>query len=409
MSNPDLEDYVQARILEAEFALEPVHGYLDLDIGKLIAGERTQAEAFLANAPSLYGYERDTERIYLTLDIAVSAIQADPTFGGGYALAAACIYRLGVQDTDIFDSRALTTAIPWANRAITVDPEWQDGWEVYLQLHCYKGDFGTAEKALGEIFRRFGDNDLYARGAFLYFRLKGDPAQALNWGALAWQTEWDSQRLVQTLFALGQLYRDVQMPAKALDSYRVITERDHNNAWAYHYASECAAELGDFKYALEMNEHAVRLGQLHVFRAFREELKKLSGRAKMTRGRITTTNLQKPVVAAPPAAPSLVAAPPPATGRVVAAPPPATAKVVAAPPPVGAKVVPPPPAKSSASQRQTAPPSVRPKVVPGAEDPTRLVPKLPPKPSTRQVAAPPPAVQKPGAKQVPPPRRKPKK
>ncbi|MCC7509492.1 MAG: hypothetical protein IT464_08965 [Planctomycetes bacterium] len=381
MSNPELEDHVRARILEADFALEPVHGFLELEIKDLLPGVRTQAEAFLANAPSLYGYERDTERIYMTLDIAVSAMQADATFGGGYALAAACIYRLGVQDSDLFDTRALTAAIPWAFRAVTVDPEWQDGWEVYVQLHCYKGDFGTAEKALGEIFKRFGDNDLYARCAFLYFRLKGDAAQAINWGALAWQTEWDTHRLVQTLFALGLLYRDMNLWPKALDAYRVITERDHENAWAFHYSSICAAELGDFTHALELNEKAVHYGQLHEFRAYREDLKKLAGRARLGRGRITTSPVGKPkVVAAPPAVGKVVAAPPPATGKLVAAPPPAkSTRVVAAPPPVANKPA-------------------------GSDDPTRMVKKLPPKPSTNIVPPPPPA--KPPVR---PPTRKPKR
>jgi tetratricopeptide (TPR) repeat protein len=365
MPDPN-EDLVKARILESEMALGSVQTLLDKDIADLKPGVRTQGEAFIANAPTLYGYERDTERIFMVLDLAASAINADPTYGGGYALAAACVYRLGVQDVDIYDSRSLTAAIPWAYRAITVDPDCQDGWEIYVQVHCYKSDFGTAEKALGQVLRRFGDGDLYARCALLYFRLKGDTHQAINWGALAWQTEWDTQRLIYTLFSLGHLYRDNQMWSKALDAYRVITERDHENAWAFHYASKCAAELGDYQYALELNGNALAFGQHHEFRNYRAELKKNAGRARLTRGRVS--NAPTTTITPPPAKPAtkLVAAPPAASNRVVAAPP--AAKVVAAPPP------------STRDKVVAAPPPAAPKFVP-APKPTQ----------TKVVSAPPPA------------------
>ncbi|MCB9893243.1 MAG: tetratricopeptide repeat protein [Planctomycetes bacterium] len=366
------EDLIKARILEAEMALAPAAPYLEMEITDLVGGERSQAEAFLANAPSLYGYERDTERIFMVMDLAVSAIQADPTFGGGYALAAACIYRLGVVDVDIFDPRALTVAIPWAYRAIKMDPEYDMGWEVYVELHCFKGDFATAEKALGEVYTRFGDNDLYARTAFLYFRLQGETAQALNWGALAWQTEWDETRLMHTLFSLGQLYRDVGEWRKAADAYRVITERDHESSWAYHYAAQCMAELGDFASAIELNQTAIGLGGLHEFRAFHEDLKRAQGRARMGGGRITTVPSRRGtgmhtrppstvVPAPPPVAGKPVPAPPPVGKQVVAAPPPVGKKVVSAPPPAGKKVVAaPPPAGSPSTRVVKAPPAAKP-------------------------------------------------
>ncbi|MBZ0137876.1 MAG: tetratricopeptide repeat protein [Planctomycetes bacterium] len=377
------EDLVQARILEAGMALEPATPFLELAITDLTPGERTQAEAFCANAPSLYGYERDLERIFMVLDLAVSAIQADPTFGGGYALSAACIYRLGVLDIDVYDSRALTASIPWAFRAIKMDPENEAGWEAYVETHCYKGDFTTAENALGEIYQRFGDNDLYARTAFLYFRLQGDTAQAVNWGALAWQTEWDTIRLVHTLFALGHLYRDVGEFSKAADAYRVITERDHNNAWAYHYLARSLAELGDYAAALDANQRAVKLGQLHEFRAFHEDLKRGHGRARM--GATNAPTRGTGMYAKPPVVP----APPPASGKIVAAPPPASGKVVPAPPSRREEIVPAPPAKGPAKR-----PSTR---------------QIPAPPQTRKVQAPPPAkktVAPPPAKR-PPPKKKP--
>ena len=391
------EDLIKARILEAEMALEPASPFLETDPRDLVPGERTQAEAFIANAPSLYGYERDQERIFMALDIAVSAIQADPTFGGGYALAAACIYRLGVKDVDIYDSRALTAAIPWAFRAIKMEPEYDTGWEIYIECHCFKGDFATAEGALGEVYTRFGDNDLYARAAFLYFRLMGDTAQALNWGALAWQTEWDHTRLIHTLFSLGQLYRDVGEWGKAADTYRVITERDHENAWAFHYAARCLSRMGDFDQALDLNYKAIKLGQLHEFRSYQEELKKLKGRARLGGGRVTNVGTRPPqVVAAPPAvAPPVVAAPPPKSERVVAAPPPAkkSTRLVAAPPPakpVTKKVAAPPPAKQDVREMKAppaqgstrlvaAPPPVKP------DAPTRLIPRPPAKPPSKPI------------------------
>lgn len=281
------EDPVKARIIEAELALEVVSGFLELSVGDLVPGQRSQAEAFVANAPQLWGYERDTERLFLCLDIAVSAIQADPTYGGGYALAASCIYRMGVRDVDIYDPRTLIASIPWANRSILVDPENHAGWETYIEIHCFKGDFKTAEGALGKVYAKFGDNDLYARCAFLFFRLQGDVAQAKNWGALAWQTEWDSTRLIHTLFALGQLHRDTAEWTKALDCYRVITEKAHDNAWAYHYWAICLAALGDAARAMEVNQKAIQLGQLYEFRAYQEDLRKMAGRAKLGAGRVT--------------------------------------------------------------------------------------------------------------------------
>lgn len=350
------EDLIHARILEAAMAIEPASVYLEMDIKDLLPGERSQAEAFVANAPSLYGYERDIERLFMVLDLAVSAVQADPRYGGGYAMAAACMYRLGVIDVDIYDPRALVSAIPWAYRATQVDPDLDAGWEVYVECHCFKGDFTTAEKALGTIYQKFGDNDLYARTAFLYFRLQGDTAQAVNWGALAWQTEWDEVRLTHTLFALGQLYRDVGEWRKAADSYRVITERDHDNAWAYHNQARCLAELGDFKQAMELNQKAISLGQLHEFRSFHEDLRRMQGRTRLGGGRVTAV---PPTRKGPTSIRTrgVVPAPPPASGKVVQAPPPASGKVIKAPPPAAPKPVPaPPPARKKALPPRRKPP-----------------------------------------------------
>jgi tetratricopeptide (TPR) repeat protein len=402
------EDLVQARILEANMALEAASPFLEMEPENLRAGIRSQAEAFCANAPSLYGYERDTERIFMVLDLAVSAVQADPTYGGGYALAAACVYRLGVVDVDIYDSRALTAAIPWAYRGTQMEPEFAMCWEVYVETHCYKGDFATAEKALGEIYRRFGDNDLYARSAFLYFRLMGDTVQALNWGALAWQTEWDDTRLVHTLFALAQLYRDVGESAKAADSYRVITERDPSNAWGWHHAARCYADLGEYAQALEMSERAVKLGQLHEFRAFHEDLRRARSRRRGGRGRVTTvppsrigTGAHKrqvtTIIPAPPAPEMVIAAPPPAAGPVVAAPRTLATPVVAAPPPAvknvkapraTRQVQAPPPALGRVERpAKTSPPTRQVQAPPAA----REIPASPQRTESRRMPPPPPA------------------
>ncbi|MBX3475823.1 MAG: tetratricopeptide repeat protein [Planctomycetes bacterium] len=397
------EDPVRARIIEAELALEVASGFLEMSVGDLVPGARSQAEAFVANAPQLWGHERDTERLFLCLDIAVSAIQADPTFGGGYALAAACIYRMGVRDVDIYDPRTLIASIPWANRAIVVDPENNAGWETYIEIHCFKGDFKTAEGALGKVYAKFGDNDVYARCAFLFFRLQGDVVQAKNWGALAWQTEWDSTRLVHTLFSLGQLHRDTGEWAKALDCYRVITEKDHQNAWAFHYWAMCLANVGDPTGALEINQRAVQLGQLHEFRSYQEDLRRMAGRAKLGAGRITnlpparmptgnTSRITAPakgtaasgntsrmglarsgntttgsgrVVPTPPAAGSSNRMLPPqpggsssGSGRVMPAPPPANApRVAPAPPPAAPRVMPAPPAAAPQKVAPAPPPA----------------------------------------------------
>ena len=264
------EDPVLARIIESGFVLEPASPFLTME--HPVAGARSEAEAFIANAPSLYGYERDYERQSMVMDVAVSAVQADPTYGGGYALVAASLYRVGVQDVDIYDRRALDAALPWALRAVKMEPECEAGWEVLVEILCLKGDFTNAESALGKIYNRFGDNDLYARTAFLFFRLQGNVAQAINWGALAWQTEWDNNRLTATLFALGHLYFDVGETQKALDAFRVITDHDHQNAWAYHYWAKCVSLLGEFAKAKELNEIAIRFGGIHEFREFQEFL-----------------------------------------------------------------------------------------------------------------------------------------
>jgi tetratricopeptide (TPR) repeat protein len=314
----DATDIIKAKILEAEMALSPVRAMLDADATDLKPGIRSQAEAFVANAPSLYGHEHDSERIFMTLDIAVSAIESDPTFGGGYALAAACIYRLGSREVDSYDTRALIAAIPWAYRATTVDPENQDGWETYIQIHCHKGDFGTAEKALGRVFRRFGDNDLYARCAFLYFRLKGDVGQAINWGALAWQTEWDTRRLVHTLLSLGALYCGEKKWGKALDVYRMIIERDRENARAFQKASQCAHEMGDLQLAIEFSEGALKISDQYEFVAWRAALRKAAGAAINKRARISS---------------GIVVPPPPVVTKTVPAPRAIPKKTVPAPPP----------------------------------------------------------------------------
>ncbi|MHC4840521.1 MAG: hypothetical protein ACYTDT_06095, partial [Planctomycetota bacterium] len=158
----DGEDLIAARVLEVEMGLEVVAGFLTLPVKDLIPGERAKAEAFVANAPKLFQKDRDVEMLFMTLDVAVSAVQTDPTWGGGYALVADCVYRMGVLNTDEYDRRALKAAGPWARRAVVVDPDYDLGWESLITVLCYLKDFKNAENMLGKIYDKFGDNDLYA-------------------------------------------------------------------------------------------------------------------------------------------------------------------------------------------------------------------------------------------------------
>lgn len=307
-------------------------------------GNRASAEAFVANAPSLFGHHIPFEKLMLALDVAVSAIQADPSFGAAYAYAAAAVYRAGFEDTDIYAEDALAAALPLARRGTDVEPLSPEAWETLTEIHCLRGDFGAAEKSLGEIFSRWGDGDVYARAAFLYFRLQGDAEQAMNWGALAWQQEWNTDRLVQTLFSLGQLYRDNSRLRQAADVYRVLCENDHGNMWGHHFRAKCEFELGNLKEAFEANSRAIELGGGHALRGFQEEIKHAIGRAKMGLKPNTAQLKRAEVVSAPPPAQGAVIAPPPAIGKVVP-PPPAIGKVVAAPKPVTVEVPAPAPAK----------------------------------------------------------------
>ena len=324
------EPSISEKLVQALNVLDPVSEFLRGPAPA--AGNRASAEAFLANAPSLFGHQLSLEQLLLSLDVAVSAIQADPSFGAGYAYVAAALYRIGFADTDIYAEETLSNALPWAQRGTDIDPLSREAWEVLTEIHCFRGDFGAAEKSLGEIFTRWGDGDVYARTAFLFFRLQGDADQAMNWGALAWQQEWDNERLIQTLFSLGQLYRDNGRLRQAADTYRVLCEHDHSNLWGHHFWAKAEFELGNLKAALDANSRAIELGGGHALRGFQEEINHAIGRAKMGLKPITTQIAKGKVVAAPPAIGKVVAAPPPAIGKVVAAPPPAIGKVVAAPP-----------------------------------------------------------------------------
>ncbi|MCF6229031.1 MAG: tetratricopeptide repeat protein [Planctomycetes bacterium] len=310
----DGEDLVAAQVLEAQMALEVVSGFLSIPVKDLISGERTQAEAFVANAPKLFQKDRDTENLFMALDIGISAIQTDPTYGGGYTLVAECVYRLGVIDTDNYDSRALKEAGPWAKRAVVVDPDYDLGWESLLTVLCYLKDFKPAEAMLGKVYKLFGDNDLYARTAFNFFRLKGDTRQALEWGALAWQTEWDTERLVSTLFSLGRLYLQQQEYVRALDAYRVITEKAHDNSWAYHYMAICLNHLDQKAEAIECNLQALAQGDVLEFRHFQDQLQPPRGNSRRFNKPGATVKVPPSMTTPPPAATSsqIVQAPEPA-------------------------------------------------------------------------------------------------
>ncbi len=343
--------------MQALNVLDPVSEFLQ---GPAASGERGAAELAL-------------EKLLLSLDVAVSAIQADPSYGAGYAYVAAALYRIGFDDTDIYAEDTLSNALPWAQRGTDIDPLSREAWEVITEIHCYRGDFDAAEKSLGEIFTRWGDGDVYARTAFLFFRLQGDADQAMNWGALAWQQEWDNERLIQTLFALGQLYRDNGRLRQAADTYRVLCEHDGANMWGHHFWAKAEFELGNLKVALDANSRAIDLGGGHALRGFHEEIKHAIGRARMGLKPITSQVTKGPVVAAPPALSKVEG--PPAIGKVVVAPP-AIGKVVAAPPARPTRVVAAPPVKKS---EVVAAPPVRSKV-PGptkAPPPAKIVAKPP--------------------------------
>lgn len=319
------EDHIAARVLEAQMALEVVQGFLGIPEKDLISGERTQAEAFIANAPKLFQKDRDTENLLMALDIGISAIQTDPTYGGGYALVAECVYRMGVIDTDNYDHRALKEAGPWAKRAVVVDPDYDLGWESLLTVLCYLKDFKHAESMLGKVYKLFGDNDLYARTAFNFFRLKGDTRQALEWGALAWQTEWDTERLISTLFSLGRLYLQEQEYGRALDAYRVVTEKVHDNSWAYHYMAICLNHLSQKDEAIESNLQALAYGEVPEFRHFQDQLQPPRGNSRRFKRPGATVKAPPSMTVPPPEqAPPQVQAPPPiaASSQIVQAPEP---------------------------------------------------------------------------------------
>lgn len=354
---------VSEKLVQALNMLDPVSELLTGPVPS--TGNRGSAEAFLANAPTLFGHLLPFEKLLLALDIAVSAIQADCTLGAGYAYAAAAMYRIGFEDTDIYADDTLANAFPWARRGTEIEPLSPEAWETLTEINCFRGDFAAAEKSLGEIFSRWGDGDVYARAAFLFFRLQGDAEQAMNWGALAWQQEWNTDRLIQTLFALGQLYRDNNRMRQAADTYRVLCEHDHSNMWGHHFWAKCEFALGNLREALDANSRAIELGGGHALRGFQEEIKHAIGRARMGLKPVTEQITRAQVVAAPPTVvnappPALVNAPPPlqridgpAIGKVFSPPHAKPTRVVKAPPAKPAThkptVVAPPPLKVPAS------------------------------------------------------------
>ncbi|GIK54028.1 MAG: hypothetical protein BroJett014_30010 [Planctomycetota bacterium] len=386
----------EERLAQAQQVLDPVVPYL---MGESpLPGDRPRAEAFLANAPSLYGHQLPFEQILASMDIGVSAIQADPCFGGGYAWVAGCLYRIGFEDTDIYHEEALANALLWARLAVKIDPACRECWEALGEVYCFQRNFAEAEKAMGEVYRRWGDGDTYARLAFLFFRLQGDQEQAINWGALAWQQEWDTARLIQTLFALGQLYRDSGRTRQAANAYRVLCEHDHNSMWGHHFWAQCEFAEGNLQEASEINLKAIQLGGGHVMREFQETLKRAVGRAKLigtktrtvpppppapTDGGATPGTVQSgnssasrkittkpggnssvskratpksPVVPPPPPA-AVVPAPPPISRVGAPPPPPPVGKVVAAPPPAASsKVQSTPPMRKGATTDSEDPP-----------------------------------------------------
>lgn len=379
---------ITEKLVQALNVLDPVS---DMLTGAAPAqGNRASAEAFLANAPTLFGHQLPFEKLLLSLDVAVSALQADPSLGAAYAYIATALYRIGYADVDIYAEETLANALPWAQRGTDVEPLSREAWEALNEIHCYRGDFAAAEKALGEIFSRWGDGDVYARSAFLYFRLMGDAEQAMNWGALAWQQEWNNDRLIQTLFALGQLYRDNNRIRQAADVYRVLCEHEHDSLWGHHFRARCEFELGNLNEALAANTRAIELGGGHALRGFQEEIKHAMGRARlglkpnagpMNKGQAL------PVVAPPPAAKQGEVPPPPPAADVVAPPP--AAQVVAPPPAfrrikgpnIGRVVAAPPPAKAAPGTVEVkAPPPLKPTTqvnAPPPKKPTAPALKLP--------------------------------
>lgn len=375
---------ITEKLVQALNVLDPVSELLQGPAAN--PGNRAAAEAFLANAPSLFGHQLPFEKLLLSLDVGVSAIQADSTLGAAYAYIATALYRIGYEDADIFAEETLANALPWARRGTDIEPLSREAWEALTEILCYRGDFAAAEKALGEIFARWGDGDTYARSAFLYFRLLGDAEQAMNWGALAWQQEWNTDRLIQTLFALGQLYRDNDRMRQGADVYRVLCEHDPESLWGHHFRARCEFELGNLQAALSANTRAIELGGGHALRGFQEEIKHALGRVRMGlkphTSQLSKGQAGKVVPPPPPAAKQTeVPAPPPA--NVVAAPPPAKriagpmiGRVVAPPP---AAVAPPP---RPATVEVKAPPPAKPatKAPTPAQTPAAKPPVLPLKP-----------------------------
>ena len=271
-----MSEYTIAELLlRADAALASASQYLAGPRPK--AGDRAQANALVAGAASLYGWKPDAEQMLQALDNAAAAVCADPTCGAGYALAARCIYRLGWEDRDCFAEVALEKARAWARRATELQPDFETGWEALVEVDCYAYEFDTAEKTLGEIFRRFGDRGLYARAAFLYFRLKADVDQALNWGALAWQQEEDEARLFDTLFAMGTVYEDSQRLKHAYDAYRMICEKDPRNAWGQFLWARVTLALGGVNEAKEMIDKAVALSSQPEFAELRATIARKLG------------------------------------------------------------------------------------------------------------------------------------
>ncbi len=276
-------------------------------------GDSARALAACAGAPTLYRYHSDIPQLLQTLDIAASAVVADPCCGAGYALAAECLFRLGFEDRDCFNEAALAEARPWARRATELSPDQEAGWEALARIECFAFKFPDAEKVLGEIFRRFGDAALYARAAFLFFRLQADIDQAINWGALAWQQEEDATRLIDTLFGMGAVYEDSGRMKHAYDTYRMICEKDPKNAWGQFLWSRVTFALGGVAEARAMIERAVGLCPRPEFKELQAAIAR-GGTSRRLPAVAPPKKAPPPVAAAQSPAPPEVPPPPPITG-----------------------------------------------------------------------------------------------
>lgn len=208
------------------------------------------------------GYRGDPRVLGMALRTIRTADSLPYMYAGvAYILLAAAGPDEGIQvaTTTAYDATGLEQALAWLERAQETAPDEVEINAIEALVYIHGERLEDGRLVLDYLQNQSPDNYFLMRTEMTYWQHMGDPSQALDWNARAFQEAETVPQRLRLKSVAAALHQQAGDPASALQAYTEALYFDENNAWLCHQISLLHQELDAIEDAVRYNEKALKL------------------------------------------------------------------------------------------------------------------------------------------------------